>query len=264
MVGRTNITGSSPSRLLRRDPPQQHPEVSNQWCTKVEEIEAGADPDGDGGGGPGRDEITGWPTYRWSRWRITFEGMPHKTLTDAEADEASAESGEAPELSRYCVRQRKTFVKEQQVPGGAFLTIDDLVPGNRQRLQQTGFKIVLFADVSYTLVRFPVDVLPLTALSALGGKINSTRWDVGEGGYAFDSGTLLAVGWDDDDKYFDANGDWVCDLVLRFRWKQIGWNFFMNNRWQPVEVSLDGTSTGQRPYESTDGDNFNPLFKCEP
>ncbi len=269
MVGQTYTVGSSPSRTLRRYLPQANPLLSDpdkggQWCVDVDEIDAGQDPD-DPKKGPGRNPTTGWPEYRWSRWRVTFEGMPHRMRTDDEVDEDSATyANEAPELFRYCIRSRKTFVKEQQVPGGAFKIIGSGTPGNRQPLQQTGFKVVLMADVSYTLGRWPVDAIPLTAFGATAGKYNLSQWDIGPGGYKWDAGTLLFTGWDDDNKYFDADGDWVCDLVIRFRWRQIGYNFFVDNEWQPKEVSLDGETTGQRPYAATDSLNFNPLFQAEP
>lgn len=269
MVGRTHVEGSSPSRELRRDLPEECGWVANQWCTRVEQLDAGEEWD-DGSGPTTYDPETSWPAYRWVRYRCTFEGMPHKMLTDAEADDASAEESEAPELFRYVVRSRKTFVKEQQVPGGAWKIVD-ADPSNRKRLEQTGFKIVLMADVSYTVVRFPVEVLPYTALNALAGKINLGVWDKGPGGYRWQPGTLCFTGWDDDEKYFDANGDWVCDLVLRFRWRQIGFNHFMDQTWRPREVSKSGVPGGDpddpdhiRPYTFTTSDNFNDLFKCEP
>jgi hypothetical protein len=97
-------------------------------------------------------------------------------------------------------------------------------------------------------------------------------FDVGEGGYDFDPGTLCYVGFYDRQKMFDADGTWCCmPLEIHFRWRGLadsngnvrGWNYFLNNQAQMVQVSLNGLSTGQKPYLD-DGGDFVKLFRCEP
>jgi len=279
MVGKVYVTGTAPNRKLRRYLPEASPFYPNQWCMRVEQIEQGGDPAAD----PAllvatntfadADPSTGasaWPVALWMRFRCTFQGLPFQLLADNQVDDLQAAGKEA-ELNRYLERRRVTIAREQQFPGGAFKTVDDGNPANRKPLQQTGFRVVSMADVEYRIYRWPVDSLQLTALKSLVGTVNSARFDFGEGGYDWDPGTLLYTGFDDNLKTWDPDGVWVINpLIIRFRSKEIldaggtvrGWNYFLNNQAQPILVSLDGTSTGQRPYKETP--DFVKLFRVEP
>jgi len=274
MVGRVYTTGAAGSRVLRRDLPERNPFYPEQWCTRVEQFDQGGDPTGDPnllvqtGTWADADPTTGasgWPVTLWARYRCTFTGMPFKLLTDDAVDDLDALGYEA-ELNRYVERRRVVVAREQQFPGGNFRIIP-----TGEKVQQTGFKVVPMADVEYRWWRVPVDSLPLTALNGLIGTINSAAFDTGEGGYNFPAGTLLYTGFDDNEKMFDPDGVWCCmPLVVRFRWKGLrdsggvvrGWNYFLNNKAQPVQVSLDGTTATAKPYEES-ADHVK-LFRCEP
>ena len=82
------------------------------------------------------------------------------------------------------------------------------------------------------------------------GTVNSATFDTQEGGYNFAAGELLYVGFDDNNRYWDANEDWVVDLVYAFRFAAGGWNYGLNREGTLVEVSLDGTAGGGKPYSS--------------
>lgn len=246
MVGSAYVSATT----LRRHLPEVNPFDPNQWCTKVEQVDQGglneanslADPVG-----------SGWPFTKWCRYRCTFEAMPFNVVTDADADTLATTLSTSAELLRYCVRSQSTYAREQQIPGGGFKTIDDGTPANRLLLMQTGFKTRVYGDVTYTRVRVPVAHLP-AELKSHRGKINSTVFDtaVSQGGYDFDPGELLYVGYDDNNRYWDANEDWVCDLVLNFKFCQGGWNFYYSKTGVLTEVSSDGTSGGTKPYTTAD------------
>lgn len=261
MVGQAYIG----SGMLRRDPPEQNPFDPNQYCTKIEQVDHGDISDSgtleiDVDGGTHRtfaDIDSGWPVTKWSRYRCTFEGMPFWVKTD---DEVDAEApGNERELERYVLRNRKSYMREQELPGGGFKTIE----ATPVTLFTTGFKFVAYADVTYTWVRVPVtQFMQMSEKDDWIGAINSTTFDTNgsaNGGYSWLEGELMYVGYDDSNKYFDANEDWVVDVVYSFRWKKIGWNFFFKADGSTVEVSTDGTSGGTRPY--ADEQDFAELFR---
>lgn len=258
MVGKVSV----PASVLRRDLPERNPFDSKQYCTRIEQYDQGETPDygvvEDDGENTFADLTSKWPVTKWMRYRATFEAMPFEMQTDAYVD-AKGLAGWEPELLRYTIRARKTVAREQQIPGGGFKTIEATpVP-----LMNTSFKTLVFGDVTYTWVRVPVGHLPSQAIS-LEGRINDAAFDPksvlsNPAGYDFPAGTLLYTGFDDTSKYYDANEDWVCDVVYSFRYKQIGWNKFLNNLGVAVEVSSDGLVGGTRPYLTG---NFNTLFRA--
>lgn len=271
MVGRVYVANSGGVNRLRRDLPEVNPFDGKQYCTGVVQADQGGPPTGGTQTVDGRpsfaDPVSGWPVTRWMRYRATFEGMPHEMRDDGTVDGLPGER----ELGRYVVRSRKTFSREQQIPGGAFQIINDGDPNKRFPLLNTSFKSIVFGDVTYTWMRFPVGKLPAAA-DAHQGKVNSVTFDakgpLNEAGYTFDAGTLLYSGYDDTNKYYDANEDWVSDVVFSFRFKQIGWNKYLTKNGTEVEVStevtpgdgLAGTSGGRRPYASAD---FHELFRVD-
>jgi hypothetical protein len=258
MVGRA-YTGSVDGVVkLRRDLPEQNPYDAKQWCTRVEQVDQGGVPDGGMA-----DGASGWPVAKWARYRCTFEGMPHAMLSDEEVD-TTATTIER-ELRRYVVRGQRVIAKEQDIPAGGFKTIEaEPLP-----LFKTGFRTIAMGDVTYTWMRVPVASIPDEA-KTLRGTINETEFDAStaDGGYDFAAGQLLYVGYDDHNRYFDANEDWVCDLVYSFRFKggvdadgaDGNWNLFLDKTAKWVGVSTDGTEGGTKPYGTSD---FDTLFRAK-
>jgi hypothetical protein len=284
MVGKVTVTypASGAGATLRRQVPYQSPypvpgplapgtaAIGGQWCTRVEGIDQGGDPE-PANEGPRFDGVTGWPVPKWVRYRCTFEGLPYAVLTDAQTDLWGGPTTGA-ELQRYVIRSRRARKKEQQVPmGGWYFVPGAAVPANKVP-GTTWFKNTIQADVQYVWVRVPVQRLNVANLKAALNTVNFGPWDLVPGGYAWDPGTLLFVGWDDADRYFDANGDWVADVVFYFDHKDLGlplgavggpragWQWFLNPLGNPVQVSSDGTTTGQLPYPSSD---FNLIFTVQ-
>lgn len=256
MVGEVDTASVSGTTRVRRELPEKNPYDQNQYCTKVEQIDMGELPTAgslvDEGKVTFAHPTHGWPVVRWVRYRCTFEGMPFAMATDAEVDGSGLER----ELLRYVVRSRKPVPREQQIPGGGFETLAG------DKLMNTAFKTIIFEDVTYTWVRVPVAGFQANAdKDGLLGKINSVAFDVRDtmfspGGYNWSEKKLLYLGYDDTNKYFDANDDWVCDVVFNFRAKSIGWHKFLDKNGDPVEVRTVGGAAP--PYAS---DDFHKLFR---
>jgi hypothetical protein len=240
MVGEAYVSGTT----LRRHLPEPNPYDPNQWCVRVEQVDQGGENDED----TFADPASGWPFTKWVRYKCTFESLLYKVLSDQEADDAASADATEAELVRYCTRAQSTYAREQQIPGGGFTAI-----GTGDKLMQTGFKTRCFGDVTYVRVRVPCGHFP-TEFKSHRGKINNATFDPPSHGdeYNFAAGELLYVGYDDNNKYWDANEDWVCDVVLKFKYCAGGWNFFFNNLGVLVEVSSDGTSGGTKPYSTAD------------
>lgn len=241
MVGKTRFNGGA---QFARDLPEPYPFANYFYCTKVEQIDQGGLNDE----GTFADAGTGWPFTKWQRFRCTFEGLPYLVIPD------SALKSTAPkELQRYTIRQRRVYIKEQQIPGGGFKIIDDVTPANRKVIAQVAFKTVAFADIQYTVVRWPVVDIPTGSTTTQMGTINNATFDtIGDGAYFLSAGSLLFSGFDDRNRYYDAAGDWVVDMVYSFRWNSNGWNKFINSTGGFTSVSSDGTSGGTKPYTTSD------------
>lgn len=269
-----------------------------QFCTLVDQVEqagkVGSEEDifaSNLSGWP----ICRWSKYRvtWESlpYAILDDGKSVYALPDmADIVSGAGAYAGARELYRYIVRTRKTYSREQPIPAasvaGGFKTIDDAVPANRKPIGQIGFRVVSMADVQYKWVRVPVGWPPptgyvppntaapwpppfnpaafapsanLRARDRFIGTTNSDWWDCAAAdGYCWAPETLLYLGYDDSNKYYDAAGDWVCDVVYSFKYKEGGWNKFLNAKGAWVEVSLTGTTAGARPYSTN---NFDALFE---
>lgn len=299
MVGDVGVIKPGSTLLLKRNIPEtvQFGDERPQWCTLIDQIDQGGNPSE---GANFSQAGSNWPQVAWCRYRAVFEVVPYDILNDADVAEIEAGAGAyagAIELYRYVVRTRRTTSREQPIPAastaGGFKVVDDATPANRKPVGQIGFRVIEMADVTYKWVRVPVnwpppigytggtvenpwppvfnpvalDTTKLRARDKFIGSINDNWFDAASpNGYAFAPGTLLFVGYDDSNRYYDAAGDWVCDITYNFKFKggvdasgnAGGWNYFLdaNGNWKLV--SLNGLSTGTKPYTTND---FNKLFK---
>lgn len=269
-----------------------------QYCTGVQQTEQG----GNHAETEMRQASTNWPEVDWCKYNIIFETMPYAVRSDDEIARllvaAGAYSGPQ-ELYRYIIRSQTNYTKEQPIPAatnaGGFRVINDAEPDvtKRKAIGQVGFRNRSFGEISYKWVRVPVGwpppvgyvvpdmskpwppkVNPAAAdptakkrtRDTLRGKVNDNWFDCGAlEGYCCAPGELLYIGYDDNNRYYDAAGDWVMDIIYKFRWCEGGWNLFLSASGTFLEVSADsvpgdskaGLSTGRRPYESGD---FETLF----
>lgn len=263
-----------------------------QWCTGATEISQGGNPVEDGqdpstSAEPFSHNGTNWPATAWIKYQMLWETTPFwvRSLDEiVDMEVAAGEFAGARELSRYVVRDRKVYSKEQPIPAASPLGgFKDITTG--RTIGQVGFKVVSMADVTYKWVRVPVGWPPhpgwtITDLAnpwppkvnpavvAPGtkrplresriGYVNSTYFDAADPeGYNWQPEELLYVGFDEF-RYFDAAGDRVADYTFRFKFKEGGWNKFLNASGNWVTVTLDGTAAGTKPYPSFD---FNDLFR---
>jgi hypothetical protein len=276
-----------------------------QFCSMVDQVEQGGNPNDDDGTAEDPDNFTtpeGWPQTLWCKYRATFEAFPYAVLSDddvsAAQDAFTAAGGAiagAPELFRYIIRTRKTYSREQPIPAagpaGGFRVVDDSGSGPGKVIGQAGFRVVSMADVTYKWVRVPVGWPPPIGYTGgvspwpgqfnpaginvatdkrprdkYIGSVNSTDFDTAApDGYCFPAGTLFYVGYDDSERYFDAAGQWVCDVVYSFKFKEGGWNTFLNalGQFEPVtdngrSATYGGGTPGNPPYT---GNDFNNLFQ---
>jgi len=275
-----------------------------QFCSMVDQVEQGGNTSNTNFAQADSNwPQTDWVKYR-ATWEVfpyaiiddslNIGSLP--SMVDIAAGAAPYQG--AQELYRYVIRQRKTYSREQPIPAastaGGFKVIDDAVPANRKPIGQVGFRVVGMADVVYKWVRIPIGWPPTIGYlptdpanpwppvfnpaaadpttkkrtrDTFVGTINDDWFDVAApDGYAWPPGTLLYLGFDDSTRYYDAAGDWVCDVVFTFKAKCSadnagligGWNHYLTAAGAWKEVSLDGLSTGTKPYKTN---NFNNLFQ---
>jgi hypothetical protein len=294
MVGTVAVTRPGSQLVLTRNIPEriQYGDGRIQFCSIVDQVEQG----GNAAEVNFSQAGTNWPETDWCKYRAVFEVFPYAILTSTEQADIQTVAGSyagAIELYRYVIRSRKTYSREQPIPAagpaGGFKVI-----GTNRPIGQVGFRVVSMADVTYKWVRVPIGWPPplgwvpvfdtdwpwppkvnptgstlqasggtstggLRARDTYIGTINTDWFDVAApDGYCFAPGTLLYTGYDDSNRYYDAAGDWVCDVVYSFKFKEGGFNRFLDANGNWVEVSSDGTTSGQRPYQSN---NLNNLFQ---
>jgi hypothetical protein len=313
MVGEVTVVKPGSQLLLKRHIPEhlRYDDGRVQFCTMVDQQGQYGNDEGENFA----QAVSRWPQTKWYVTRATFEAMPWAILHDTETTAglpsvaeiqagAGANAG-AIELYRYVIRNRRNYSREQPIPGPggdttsyfSITTPPKKIPGG------IVFRGVGYSDVQYRWVRVPVGWPPppgwvppdpsnpwpprfnptaTTPASnrrtrdSFEGCVNDDWFDVAApDGYAWPPGTLLYLGYDDSNKYYDAAGDWVCDVVFNFKAKQAldadgsygNWNQYLNAAGVWKEVSADvvpgdnkhGTTDGKRPYASK---NFNDLFQA--
>lgn len=305
MVGRVTVIKPGSTLLLKRYVPEmvQYGDGRRQFCSICEQTEQGGNADNSNFSQAG----TNWPETDWTKFRTVFEAFPYAVLTDPECDIIATAAGGyagAKELYRYVVRSRRDYSREQPIPAaslaGGFRVATGTIAAPGQTIGQVGFRAIGMADITFKWVRVPVGWPPPVgytpadpsnpwppafnpaALNPAANRrtrdsflncINDDWFDVAApDGICAPPGTLLYTGYDDSNRYYDANGEWVCDITFSFKQKQAidsagsygGWNYFLDARGRWVRVNLEGIvpgtvgATDTPPYQSKP---FNDLFK---
>lgn len=285
--------------LLTRFAPERYPGVNGGdrrllYCSGVDQTGAGDLPES--GNGNFANGLTLWPETLWRQYRATFEAFPFKVLTDTQAKAivaAASPFGGAAELTRYIVRTRRSYSKEQPLPAGA-VGFRDTTTG--KKIGQVGFRSIGYADVTYKWLRVPLGFPPpvgwigftasnpwpppvgLTAADprfrrardSFLNTVNDDWFDVAApDGYSWPPGTLLYTGYSDDNRYFDAAGDWVSDVTFTFKAKMGldssgafgGWNYALNSAGKWVYVNLEGAIGGPTDTPPYQANSFDDLFQ---
>ncbi len=262
VVSSTDTGGNQTGYALSRIVPESNPEFETlkQWCMFAEQTSQYGTANQDAPA----DDITGWPLMKFSTYTLTFECLPYKIFDDSELYSGGGPGNGTPvlppltgvELNRYVVRKRRAYSKELTYAGDQFKIVDDGNATNRVPIMQAAFRVVVFADMVYTLYRYPVPLLDTIAWDTYSGKVNSLPFDTVDNkhgpGYNCANQTVLFSGFDDSKKYYDANGDFVADVDFFFKFNRNGWNLFLNNQAQFVAVSTTGLGNGTLPYSSVD------------
>lgn len=264
-----------------------------QWCTGVTQIEQGGNPPLVVGQDPSESDETfshggtNWPRAAWIKYQAVWETTPYfvRTLDEIiDMETAAGEYAGARELMRYVVRNRRAYSKEQPIPAASTAGgFKDTTTG--RPIGQVGFRVVCMADVVYKWVGVPVGWPPYPGWlitdpanpwppptnpgaaapgtnrplrESMLGRANSTYFDCADPeGYCWQPEELLYIGFDEY-RYYDAAGDRRADYTFNFKFKEGGWNKFLNALGNWVTVTLDGTATGTKPYSTFD---FNNLFR---
>lgn len=255
MVGYARVADSNQPIINRRIPERNPREDSaDQWCIACEAIDEGGGEveyvEGYQGSlfvqheftpGPGRDPESAWPVPLWKRYRCVYASLPYLVENDA-VPLASASR----ELTRYVVRTYKETAREVPYAGGQWVLKDDTT----KTVQNTVFRICVYGDVTYLWKRVPLDSVPRGVAREAEGTVNSEAFDYEVEGYEFPKGTLLFTGFSEY-RYTDANGSRVSDVTYTFKYASQGWNLFLSNKNEFVEVVLK-TDTTKKPYETYD------------
>lgn len=252
-------------------------------------------------------------TYEALSFAILDDGKSIGSLPSmADIVSATGSYAGARELYRYVIRKRRSYTKEQPTPGSSsaggifrgFKVVNDADPTKRGVVPGAVlFRNIQYADITIRWLRVPVGWPPpidyfATDLSnpwppkfnpvapdpttisrardRFQGSVNSDWFDcAAPDGLCCPPETLLYTGFSDDNKYYDAAGDWVCDMDFFFRFKGgadatgdvRGWNHYLSSsgRWVAITSNtvldppdnLAGTSGGTKPYKTND---FNKLF----
>jgi hypothetical protein len=254
MVGRSYVESFGGGFRLRRAIPERVPASITsavQFCTKVTQIDEGGDPAAaDVVPGTRADTVSRWMVSGWHLYQVAWEALPYiASVTDDEVDaDIDPDEGGAGELNRYVTRKRQGQGREVGIPGGGFFT----VPAG-EKIMQNGFKVVPASTLTYTWHRVPVANIPRSSIDSCLGKVNLGVFDdpANGTGFAIPAGRVLFVDWDEN-RFYDANGDFVADLTYHFRASAVSWNAYPTATGTFVEVSSDGTTGGTKPYTAAD------------
>lgn len=233
MLGYSRLEGGYLHRVL----PEPCGRDSRAYCVKLEsvlhipdELAAGAT----------AVNAAGWPTYQIESYRATYAIPLYAVLEDEEVSY---------EHERFCVWRMKVTAQSEKLPGGGFQYINADVK-KRLKVGEVGVKTGRMLDLSCKWLDVPF--YDYDRLKTLCNKINSA--DVTWNGVTFDAETVLLTGVDAEPRV-NAVGERAYDITFSFSVRTDGrsWNRFWKAGGEGyVEVSSDGTPSGDRPFESAD------------
>lgn len=206
-------------------------------------------------------------------YALQYASLPYDVLDDNDPQmRASLNAGGTPELLRYVERQSTQAVEALAIPGGQFKMVDDATPANRLPLNEPPPKALSVFELTYIWHRVPAQALPVTAIKACAGRVNSVPFDAEARASrwpfrAFPAGTLLCGPVD----YRYYTNFWnrpMVDVVFKFSYRDHGlaadgisrasWNHVYRHQAGTWALAThDGLSTGRKIYEAAD---FNTMF----
>jgi hypothetical protein len=236
MLGYAEFSGGTLVRVL----PErcEFPGCEEQYCMGMELVKAITFSPAATALSPGN-----WPVYERAVFACQFAAPPYDVLEDSETPEGD-------ESVRNVVWTKRMIAANEKIPGGGFKFIDS----NKTPLAEVGVKTGRVVNLQAKWI----DVPELPIISSFANKINEFAlvWNH----EIYDAETVLVetMAYDYRKNPF---GDWTFDVTYNLAIRQDGrtWNKFWKNGDEGyVEVSSDGTTGGDRPFEVADlADLFN-------
>jgi len=188
----------------------------------------------------------------WAIYKLVFTRKPYLIDTDA-----SVSGITTPELARYCMRSIRPNIRERTIntPGGLE------VKATGKKIGQTAFVSDYTETYIYTVCQVPVSLIPWSAISSCGGKINSqtltdyTYSDANTNGFVLPVDTVRFDGMAQDlVPYQGPNGVWYCDIPYLLSYRPEGWRKLPDpfNAGAPVEVVFSGITPTKYLYDRAD------------
>ncbi len=276
VLGQSTGTGLVPN-MLNRVLPLAHPTIPNLWCTDLKLVDyASSVPDNSNQFGFGQDPSLYGPNGSldlpggqgmfqtdWAIYALTFSRLPYFLLTNSQVSDRTV-----PEINRYCIIGDRPRAREFTVK--AFGLAVEADPD--KVLPLPSFVMDREQDLFVTIIQFPADKYPSTAIDACLGRVNDAILEIpvayfppdqiGTRSYAI--GTLLFRGVATEvTPYPGPNGYWYRDIPYFFTYRPTTWRKLPNpaGDGEPVTMIYANITPAKYLYNLAD---FTKLFKPEP
>jgi hypothetical protein len=235
MLGWSEITASGG---LTRTPPEvaKWGNRRDLYCVKLDPI--GKTPLFETDGDWQRND-DGWPEFDIARYRATFVKPLYQVLGDDDVTR---------ELDRFCVWKKRVTAQNEKIPGGGFKWVDDVTAANRTPVPEVAVRVG--RQTVLTCKWIDVPRVDYEILATYCNRINDSDFEMD--GTTYETGTLLLTGLDAEPRVNGRN-DKSNDITFEFAVRSDGrtWNkFWKSGTAGYVEISSDGTSTGDKPFDT--------------
>ena len=249
-----DVEGNAVEPVLCRYLPERNPVAPWEFCVSCDLIDAY-------GNHRQESSLSNWPRYDWLVYACVFQAVPYTILPNPTpnalyvgGNPETIYGSPVPfdEMTRYVYWKRRWNSREQKIPGGGFKLVGAVPPVS---LGEVGFRPSTEIEYQATWYQIPVDSMPSDAIADCVGHVNEAPLTIDNKEYAAETALFKGA---EEEKYFTASGDFVCDMKYLFGIREETWNFFPSRTGVPVLVTSDGTSTGDKLYTTRD---FTALFK---
>jgi hypothetical protein len=182
----------------------------------------------------------GWPTYQLVSYRATYAIPMYNVLENSEIDY---------EHERFCVWRTKVVAQNEKIPGGGFQFIG-ATAAERIKLPEVGVKTGRILQLNCKWLDVPFFDYETLSTYCNAINISPVIWN----GNEYPAETVLVTGMDAEPR-INAIGERSFDITFDFAVRADGrtWNkFWKNGTSGYVEVSDNGETSGNRPFEKLD------------
>lgn len=241
MLGYTYITSDNDPNAfpgkINRILPEPCGYDPRAYCVKLESVMHIPDPLDEGATAVNG---AGWPTYQLVSYRATFAIPLYNVLENEQVDY---------EHERFCVWRTKVVAQNEKIPGGGFQFIGSTA-AERIKLPEVGVKTGRILQLSCKWLDVPK--FNYETLKFYCNTINLS--DITLNNNVYPAETVLVTGMDAEPRV-NAIGERSFDITFDFAVRADGrtWNkFWKNGTSGYVEVSDNGETSGNRPFERLD------------